>query len=249
MIIITVIALLAEWLITAARTTAHVVATAVHQPGRRHLTPHHHKENSHEEQHPRIAATLAAAVLAASTAACGRTSSTGSDNGDDAAGTPKVKIMVGGIDKVIYLPAMLTERLGYFKDAGVDVAPEDRAVRRAPPRTCSSPARCRAWSASTTTPSTCRPRASASRASSSSPRCRARSRSSRPSRPASVAGADDFTGKKLGRHQHRARRPTSSRSTSPTKNGIDSDEVHDRDGRRRARPSSPPCRTAGSTPA
>jgi len=29
--------------------------------------------------------------------------------------------MVGGIDKVIYLPAMLTERLGYFKDAGVDV--------------------------------------------------------------------------------------------------------------------------------
>ena len=29
--------------------------------------------------------------------------------------------MVGGIDKVIYLPAMLTERLGYFKDEGVDV--------------------------------------------------------------------------------------------------------------------------------
>jgi len=29
--------------------------------------------------------------------------------------------MVGGIDKVIYLPAMLTEQLGYFKDEGVDV--------------------------------------------------------------------------------------------------------------------------------
>ena len=70
----------------------------------------------------RIAATLTAAVLAASTAACGRTSSTGSDNGDDASGTPKVSIMVGGIDKVIYLPAMLTDRLGYFKDAGVDVS-------------------------------------------------------------------------------------------------------------------------------
>ena len=69
----------------------------------------------------RIAATLAAAVLAASTAACGRTSSTGSDNGD-ASSTPKVSIMVGGIDKVIYLPAMLTDRLGYFKDAGVDVS-------------------------------------------------------------------------------------------------------------------------------
>src|SRR3954454_9951809 len=29
--------------------------------------------------------------------------------------------MVCGIDKVIYLPAKLTEQLGYFKDAGVDV--------------------------------------------------------------------------------------------------------------------------------
>jgi NitT/TauT family transport system substrate-binding protein len=29
--------------------------------------------------------------------------------------------MVGGIDKVIYLPAKLTEQLGYFEDAGVDV--------------------------------------------------------------------------------------------------------------------------------
>ena len=29
--------------------------------------------------------------------------------------------MVGGIDKVIYLPAMLTQRLGYFKDEGLDV--------------------------------------------------------------------------------------------------------------------------------
>ena len=37
-----------------------------------------------------------------------------------AAGTT-VKIMVGGIDKVIYLPAKLTEQLGYFKDEGLDV--------------------------------------------------------------------------------------------------------------------------------
>ena len=36
-------------------------------------------------------------------------------------GTPSVKIMVGGIDKVIYLPAKLTEQLGYFKQAGVNV--------------------------------------------------------------------------------------------------------------------------------
>ncbi|MGY2875340.1 NitT/TauT family transport system substrate-binding protein [Marmoricola sp. URHA0025 HA25] len=68
----------------------------------------------------RIAASAVALTLAASMAACGRSSSASSD--DDAKGTPKVSIMVGGIDKVIYLPAMLTERLGYFKDAGVDVS-------------------------------------------------------------------------------------------------------------------------------
>ncbi len=34
---------------------------------------------------------------------------------------PKVSLMVGGLEKIIYLPAMLTERLGYFKEAGVDV--------------------------------------------------------------------------------------------------------------------------------
>ncbi|MFJ5268856.1 ABC transporter substrate-binding protein [Streptomyces sp. NPDC088358] len=32
-----------------------------------------------------------------------------------------VKIMVGGLDKVIYLPAMLTQRLGYFDAEGLDV--------------------------------------------------------------------------------------------------------------------------------
>ena len=33
----------------------------------------------------------------------------------------KITIMVGGIDKIIYLPAKLTEQLGYFKDEGLDV--------------------------------------------------------------------------------------------------------------------------------
>lgn len=69
----------------------------------------------------RAAAALVALSVTASMAACGRTSATSSKNGDDASGTPKVSIMVGGIDKVIYLPAMLTQRLGYFKDEGVDV--------------------------------------------------------------------------------------------------------------------------------
>lgn len=60
-------------------------------------------------------AAAAGLVLAASTlAACGASSAS-----DTAGG--QVTIMVGGIDKVIYLPAMLTQQLGYFKDEGVDV--------------------------------------------------------------------------------------------------------------------------------
>jgi NitT/TauT family transport system substrate-binding protein len=35
--------------------------------------------------------------------------------------SPKVKIMVGGMEKIIYLPAKLTENLGYFKQEGIDV--------------------------------------------------------------------------------------------------------------------------------
>src|SRR6202051_2807543 len=38
-----------------------------------------------------------------------------------AADMPKITIMVGGITKLIYLPAKLTEQLGYFKDEGLDV--------------------------------------------------------------------------------------------------------------------------------
>src|SRR5690349_10186100 len=33
----------------------------------------------------------------------------------------KVSIMVGGLNKQIYLPNMLTEKLGYFKDENLDV--------------------------------------------------------------------------------------------------------------------------------
>src|SRR5262249_14317541 len=33
----------------------------------------------------------------------------------------KITLMVGGYEKIIYLPAKLAERLGYFKDEGLDV--------------------------------------------------------------------------------------------------------------------------------
>jgi len=66
------------------------------------------------------ARTLIAAGLAVVTlfgaAACRSRS-----NAASGSGTETVTIMVGGIDKVIYLPAKLTDQLGYFKAAGVNV--------------------------------------------------------------------------------------------------------------------------------
>src|SRR6266550_4555220 len=66
-------------------------------------------------------AMLAAAALVAG---CGSSSGSGGDSAA-AAGTTTVRIMVGGLDKQIYLPAMLTERLGYFKQEGLDVQLSD----------------------------------------------------------------------------------------------------------------------------
>jgi len=48
--------------------------------------------------------------------------------GAGAQAPPKFTIMVGGLEKIIYLPAMLTQRLGYFKDAGVNVTLYDEAA-------------------------------------------------------------------------------------------------------------------------
>ncbi|MFG1808399.1 ABC transporter substrate-binding protein [Streptomyces sp. NPDC049040] len=79
----------------------------------------------------RIAALTLAGTLALTTlTACADDASSGGSGSDTAAGsgpaagsgkTTKVKIMVGGLDKVIYMPAMLSERLGYFKAEGLDV--------------------------------------------------------------------------------------------------------------------------------
>lgn len=65
----------------------------------------------------RVSAVAVTGVLAltALTGCGGDSPSEGKDAG-------KIKIMVGGLDKVIYLPAMLTQRLGYFKDEGLDVS-------------------------------------------------------------------------------------------------------------------------------
>jgi NitT/TauT family transport system substrate-binding protein len=68
----------------------------------------------------RIAMTAVLAVTAALGLAACRGTSPSAGGGKDA-DPGQVKIMVGGIDKVIYLPAKLTEQLGYFKTEGLDV--------------------------------------------------------------------------------------------------------------------------------
>ncbi len=47
-------------------------------------------------------------------------------HGAMAADSGKITIMVGGISKLIYLPAKLTEQLGYFKDEGLNVELESQ---------------------------------------------------------------------------------------------------------------------------
>jgi ABC-type nitrate/sulfonate/bicarbonate transport systems, periplasmic components len=42
-------------------------------------------------------------------------------SGPSGLASEKITIMVGGIDKQIYLPAMLAERLGYLKETGLEI--------------------------------------------------------------------------------------------------------------------------------
>jgi NitT/TauT family transport system substrate-binding protein len=66
----------------------------------------------------------ACAALALTLSACAGGSSTQSaTKGSD--GTPTVRIMVGGLDKQIYLPVMLAQKLGYYKAQGINVKLSD----------------------------------------------------------------------------------------------------------------------------
>jgi NitT/TauT family transport system substrate-binding protein len=69
-----------------------------------------------------LAVAGAIAAAAALAAGCGGNSGGGSTA---AGGTTTVKLMVGGLDKQIYLPAMLAQRLGYYKEQGLDVQLSD----------------------------------------------------------------------------------------------------------------------------
>ena len=63
----------------------------------------------------RVAAAAAAAALTVTLAACGSSSDHASN------GLPTVTMMVGGIDKQIYLPYQLAEGLGFYKKYGVNM--------------------------------------------------------------------------------------------------------------------------------
>lgn len=67
------------------------------------------------------------AVAAMILSGCSSTTSTKAPNNEKntaaaaTSGTPRVSIMVGGLEKIIYMPYMLAEKLGYYKDAGITV--------------------------------------------------------------------------------------------------------------------------------
>jgi NitT/TauT family transport system substrate-binding protein len=74
----------------------------------------------------KLTIALGAAALAAGIAACGSSSSSSGSassaaNASTSSNLPKVTMMVGGIDKQIYLPYQLAQQLGYYKKYGVDM--------------------------------------------------------------------------------------------------------------------------------
>lgn len=72
----------------------------------------------------KILAGAATAALALGATAC-RSSSHASHSSSSGGGADTVRIMVGGLDKQIYLPFMLAQRLGYYKAEGLNVVLSD----------------------------------------------------------------------------------------------------------------------------
>jgi len=69
----------------------------------------------------RAICVAAAGALALGMAACSSGSAGKSASGGGSASVPTVKLMVGGIDKQIYLPYQLAQDLGFYKKYGVNV--------------------------------------------------------------------------------------------------------------------------------
>jgi len=70
----------------------------------------------------RTLAVSAAGLLALGTAAaCSSAGASSSKGSGNSGGTPTVRLMVGGLDKQIYLPYELAARLGFYKKYGVNM--------------------------------------------------------------------------------------------------------------------------------
>lgn len=69
-----------------------------------------------------LGAVGAGLALTLTVAGCGSSSNATTT---DSSGKPVVKIMVGGLNKQIYLPAMLTQQLGFYTQQGLDVQLSD----------------------------------------------------------------------------------------------------------------------------
>src|SRR5947209_4249630 len=68
-----------------------------------------------------LSSVAAVGAIALSLTACGGSSGNSNSASSGGASTPTVKIMVGGIDKQIYLPYQLAQNLGFYKKYGVNV--------------------------------------------------------------------------------------------------------------------------------
>ncbi|WP_236791826.1 ABC transporter substrate-binding protein [Amycolatopsis sp. GM8] len=72
-------------------------------------------------------AVVAAAALTVTGCASTASQNAGTGSGGGGGGTP-VSIMVGGLNKQIYLPFMLAQRLGYYQRQGLDVTLQDEGA-------------------------------------------------------------------------------------------------------------------------
>ena len=68
-----------------------------------------------------IAGATGVAALVGTLAACGSSGGSNANTSSAQSGTPTVSLMVGGIDKQIYLPYQLAQDLGFYKKYGVNV--------------------------------------------------------------------------------------------------------------------------------
>jgi NitT/TauT family transport system substrate-binding protein len=69
-----------------------------------------------------VSTMLLAGCSSATSSSTNSKSSTAKTNSNQSSSAPRVNIMVGGLEKIIYMPFMLAQELGYYKEAGINVS-------------------------------------------------------------------------------------------------------------------------------